>query len=148
MPTLIEPALMRQIIMSHYENPRNKRTVNDSRYLKVHMNSSSCIDDINVFVLIENNVIVDCAWDGVGCTISTASTSVMSELLIGKTLEEAQYIIKQYELMLDELPFNDEVLDEAIVFINTSKQPSRLKCALIGWHGAKGLITPKGDEHK
>ena len=108
MPTLIEPALMRQIIMSHYENPRNKRTVNDSRYLKVHMNSSSCIDDINVFVLIENNVIVDCAWDGVGCTISTASTSVMSELLIGKTLEEAQYIIKQYELMLDELPFNDE----------------------------------------
>lgn len=148
MPTLIDPALMRQIIMSHYEKPRNKRTVTDPRYIKIHMNSESCIDDIHVFLLVEDGLVKDCAWDGIGCTISSASTSVMSELLIGKTLEQARYIIKQYELMLDEKPFDDEVIDEAIVFINTSKQPSRIKCALIGWHGAKSLINHEGDEPK
>lgn len=148
MPISFDPALMRQIIMSHYEHPRNKRTVTDPRYIQIHMNSASCIDDIHVYILIENGVVSDCAWDGVGCTISSASTSVMSELLIGKKEAEALNIIKQYELMLDEKPFDDEVLDEAIVFINTSKQPSRLKCALIGWHGAKHLITHKGDEQK
>lgn len=148
MPTLIDPALMRQIIMSHYEKPRNKRAVNDPRYLSIRMNSDSCIDDITIFLLIENDIVTDCAWDGVGCTISSASTSVMSELLIGKTLGQALYIIKQYELMLDEKPFDDEVLDEAIVFINTSKQPSRLKCASIGWRGAKTLINRKGDNPK
>ena len=148
MPISIEPALMRQIIMSHYENPRNKRTVDDPRYLKIHMNSSSCIDDIHVYLLVENDQVSDCAWDGIGCTISTASTSVMSELLVGQSLKDALYIIKQYELMLDEKPFDETVLDEAIVFINTSKQPSRIKCALIGWHGAKSLIQNKGDNHK
>jgi nitrogen fixation NifU-like protein len=70
----------------------------------------------------------------------------MSELLIGKTISDALYIIHQYELMLDEKPFDEDVLDEALVFINTSKQPSRIKCALIGWNGAKSLITQKGDE--
>lgn len=147
MPTSLDPALMRQIIMSHYEKPRNKRTVTDPRYLTIHMNSASCIDDIHIYLLIEEDTVKDCAWDGIGCTISSASTSVMSELLIDKTLSDALYIIKQYELMLDEKPFDEEVLDEAIVFINTSKQPSRLKCALIGWHGAKHLITHKGDEN-
>lgn len=53
MPTLIDPALMRQIIMSHYEKPRNKRAVNDPRYLSIRMNSDSCIDDITIFLLIE-----------------------------------------------------------------------------------------------
>lgn len=146
MPTSLDPALMRQIIMSHYEHPRNKRIVTDPRYLTIHMNSASCIDDIHVYILVEDAVVKDCAWDGIGCTISSASTSVMSELLIGKTISDALYIIHQYELMLDEKPFDEDVLDEALVFINTSKQPSRIKCALIGWNGAKSLITQKGDE--
>lgn len=148
MYTLNNPAIMRQIIMDHYEKPRNKRTVDDPRYIKIHMNSESCIDDIFVFMLVEDNTVIDCAWDGIGCTISTASTSVMSELLIGKSFKDALYIIRQYELMLDEQTFDEDVLDEAIVFINTSKQPSRLKCALIGWHGAKSLITQQGDNKK
>lgn len=134
--------------MDHYEKPRNKRTVDDPRYIKIHMNSESCIDDIFVFMLVEDNTVIDCAWDGIGCTISTASTSVMSELLIGKSFKDALYIIRQYELMLDEQTFDKDVLDEAIVFINTSKQPSRLKCALIGWHGAESLIKQQGDNKK
>ena len=89
MPTSLDPALMRQIIMSHYENPRNKRKVSDPRYLTIHMNSASCIDDIHIYLLIEDNIVKDCAWDGVGCTISSASTSVMTELLVNKKEADA-----------------------------------------------------------
>lgn len=134
--------------MSHYENPRNKRTVSDPRYLSIRMNSDSCIDDIYIYLLVEDGKVSDCAWDGVGCTISSASTSVMSELVIGKPIGDVLYMIRQYELMLDEKPFDQDELDEAIVFINTSKQPSRLKCALIGWHGAKALINKKEADQK
>ena len=53
MPISLSPLMMRQIIMDHYENPRNKRTVDDPRYKKIHMDSASCIDDIYVFVLYD-----------------------------------------------------------------------------------------------
>ena len=94
--SLNDPILKRQIIMDHYENPRNKSLVNDPRYLKVNMNSESCIDDIDIQILVEDNIIKDFRFDGVGCTISTASTSILSELVINKTIDEALTIIQNY----------------------------------------------------
>lgn len=126
--------------MDHYENPRNKRTVNDARYLKTRMNSESCIDDFEIQVLIENNIIRDFCFDGIGCTISTASTSILSELVIGKTTQEALEIIQNYENMIHEESFQPDLLEEANVFKDVSKQANRIKCATIGFHGLKELI--------
>ena len=145
MPTFLNPIMMRQIIMDHYEHPHNKRKVEDTRYKVVHMDSASCIDDIYVYILIENNILTDVAFDGVACTISTASTSMMTDLLKGKTVEEAMYIFDQYMNMINEKEFDDSVLDEAIVFINTSKQASRIKCATIGWRGFRCAVTGEED---
>ena len=77
------------------------------------------------------------------CTISTASTDIMCDLLKGKNIEEAKYIIKQYDNMIHEQPFDEEVLDEAIVFINTSKQAARIRCATIGWNAADAILKGK-----
>ncbi len=142
------PMMLREIIMDHYQNPRNKREINDSRYFTVHMDSASCIDDIYVQLLIENGVIVDCAWHGTSCAISTASTSIMTELLMGKSEKEAMNILNNYNNMINEEPYDEEVLGEAIAFINTSKQPSRIKCATIGWRGVKEIFdrVDKGDK--
>ena len=107
------------------------------------MDSASCIDDIYVYLKEENGIIVDVCFTGIACTIATASTSIMTELVIGKKKEEAYYIIEQYQNMISEKEFDDEVLDEAIVFINTSKQASRIKCATIGWNGLKYLLDGK-----
>ena len=85
--------MMRAIIMDHYEKPRNKRTPNDARYKTMHIDSPNCIDDITVFLLEEDGKISDCSFDGIACTISTASTDIMTELVIGKTTKEALYII-------------------------------------------------------
>ena len=72
--------------------------------------------------------------------IERAAKSLAS---MGKSKEEAYYIIEQYQKMISEQEFDDEVLDEAIVFINTSKQASRIKCATIGWRGLKNLLDGK-----
>ena len=100
MPTLDSPEMMRAIIMDHYEYPRNKKLKGLEGAYKVHMDSESCIDDIYIEALIKDGVIKDVCFDGIGCTISTASTSIMTELMLDKTVEEAEEIIKNYLNMI------------------------------------------------
>ena len=142
MPTLTND-MMRSIIMDHYSNPLNKHQPTSGKFIKVHMHSDNCIDDLDIFLLIDNDKVIDACFDGVACTISTSSTDIMCELLKGKTIEEAKYAIKQYDNMIHELPFDEEVLDEAVVFINTSKQAARIRCATIGWNAADKILKDK-----
>ena len=150
MPTLINDEMKRQIIMDHYQNPRHKIShEKDKKYLTVHSKSLSCIDDINVFLKIHSvsDLVEDASWEGVACAISTASTDILCDLLIGKNKKEALKIIDEYFKMLKEEKFNEELLDEAIAFDNTFKQAARIKCATIGWNAFKELLEKK-DEKK
>ncbi len=142
MLTLIND-MMRSIIMDHYSNPTNKHEPNSDKFEKIHMHSDNCIDDLNIFLLVENDIVKDACFEGVACTISTASTDIMCDLLKGKNIEEAKNIIKQYDNMIHEQPFDEEVLEEAIVFINTSKQAARIRCATIGWNAADAILKGK-----
>ncbi len=135
--------MMRQIIMDHYSNPLNKHQPSSNKFIKVHMHSDNCIDDLDIFLLVENDIVTDACFDGVACTISTASTDIMCDLLKGKNVKEAQNIIKQYDNMIHEQPFDEEVLEEAVVFINTSKQAARIRCAMIGWNAAEQILKDK-----
>ena len=147
MLSLNDPMIKREIIMDHYENPRNKGLINDPRYIKVNMNSESCIDDIDIQILVIDNIIKDFRFDGVGCTISTASTSILSELVIDNSVENAYQIIKEYDNMIKELPYDEELLQEAVVFKDVSKQANRIKCATIGFNGLLELLeTLKGGD--
>ena len=141
MPISLNPQMMRQIIMDHYDNPQYKRTPeNPEKYEQVHMDSTSCVDDIIVYVLVEDEKVKEVVWDGVACTISTASTYIMCGLMLGKSYNDALYIINQYKAMIHEEPYDDSVLDEAIVFMNTSKQAARIKCATIGWDAMEEVV--------
>lgn len=131
----INPMMMREIIMDHYENPRNRKEINDSSYKTIHMDSASCIDNIYVQAKISNGTIVDVCWHGECCAISTASTSIMSELVKGKTIKEAENIYNNFLNMLEDKDYDENLLKEAIVFKNTGRQPSRINCATIGWRG-------------
>ena len=142
MPTL-NSNMMRQIIMDHYSNPLNKHQPKSSDYIKVHMHSENCIDDLDIFLLVDNDKVIDACFDGVACTISTASTDIMCDLLKDKDFAKAKYIIKQYDNMIHEQPFDEEALEEAIVFINTSKQAARIRCAMIGWNAADQILKDK-----
>lgn len=143
MPISLSQEMMREIIMDHYSNPRNYREEKDESYHTVFMDSTSCIDKIYVQAKIENDVLVDVCWHGVGCAIAKSSTSIMSELLLGKTIEEANEIISNYLAMIQEKEYDPDILEEAIVFMNTSRQAARIKCATIGWNGMTQILEAR-----
>ena len=139
MPTLTNE-MMRAIIMDHSSNPTNKHVPSKEGYSKVHMHSDNCIDDLDIYMKVENDKVIDACFEGIACTISLSSTDIMCDLMKGKTVKEALYMIEQYNKMMHEEPFDDEVLDEAIVFVNTSKQAARIRCATIGWNAANSIL--------
>ena len=143
---LDDPLVLRELIMDHYKYPHNHSLTEDMRYRRAHMSSESCIDDITVQADIEDGVIKDIRFDGEACTISTASTSIMSDLLKGKTVEEAKALINEYMNMVDGKPYNSEVLEEAVAMKNVYKQANRIKCATIGWNAMKQMIAESEEE--
>lgn len=144
---LDDPMVLRELIMDHYEYPRNHKLTEDPKYHRIHMASESCIDDIHVQADIEDGIVKDVRFDGVACTISTASTSIMTELVKGKKVEEARKIIDNYFAMIDGQPYDEELLDEAVCMKNVGKQANRIKCATIGWNGLKALLE-EGEGHE
>lgn len=140
MRSLDDPQLLREIIMDHYDHPRNRGLVEDETYKKVNMNSDTCIDDLDIQVKFDGDKIADVRYDGEACAICTSSTSIMSELVIGKTKEEAKRIIENYMNMIYERDYDEDLLEDAIAFKNTHKQANRIKCATLGWNGLVKLI--------
>jgi nitrogen fixation NifU-like protein len=143
MPTSIEltPQMMREIIMDHYTNPRHKgKPAQPEAYQITHTDSVNCIDDFDVYLLSENGVVKDARWDGIACTISTASTDILCDRVIGMAFKDAENVIAQYLAMIEEKPYDASVLDEAIVFMNTGKQAARIHCATMGWTAMRDLL--------
>lgn len=125
--------MRRAIIIDNYEHPFNKGLIGDESYTMVIADNESCIDNFKIEIKIENNIIVDMHFDGEGCAISTAATSIMLKLFVGKSINEALNIINEYENMIDEKEYDESILGEAIAYSDTYKQPSRKKCALLSY---------------
>ena len=138
--------LKRSIILEHYQNPKNKGLIEDDNYIKINMNNESCIDEINLMIKIDNNKIVDVRFDGEACAICTSATSIMIDTLIGKSKDEAKKIIDNYYNMIDEKPYDDTILGQAIVYNDIYRQPNRKKCALLPWWGIDKGMSEKYNE--
>ena len=123
--------LKRDIIIDNYQNPMNKELIDDDSYLKVNQASESCIDNLDFMMKIENNTIVDIRYDGEACAISTSASSIMSRLLIGKSVDEAKKILINYKNMIEGKEYDEGLLGELNVYDNINKQPNRIKCALL-----------------
>ena len=123
--------LKREIILDNYQNPENKALIDDDSYLKVNQASESCIDNLDFMMKIENNTIVDIRYDGEACAISTSASSIMSRLLIGKSVDEAKKILINYKNMIEGKEYDEGLLGELNVYDNINKQPNRIKCALL-----------------
>ena len=131
--------LYQEVILDHYKNPQNKKLAEISD-AQVHHVNPSCGDEITLALTLDGDKVSSVTWDGVGCSISQASASIMSDLLIGKSVEEAQGISDEFlELMQSKgsIEGNDEVLEDAVALAGVSKYPARIKCALLGWMAYK-----------
>lgn len=137
---MMDKEIKREIMLDHYSNPNNKMKISDDRYKSIHNASESCIDDITVYMLVEDGIIKDVKFDGIGCTICTSSTDIMCDLVTGKSLSKAKEIINEYYNMVDEKPFDEDKLDEANAFDTLYQQANRIKCGTIGIHAIEDLI--------
>ncbi len=131
--------IKRSIILDNYQNPNNKR-VSGTDYIKINTRNVSCIDNLDIYLKIENDIIKDVSFEGEACVISISSTNILTNLLIGKTKEEGIYLIDNYLKMINEEEYDKEVLNELLVFDDTSKQPSRIKCATLSANGIKKFL--------
>jgi nitrogen fixation NifU-like protein len=131
--------LYQEVILDHYKNPQHKK-LNPTFDAQVHHINPSCGDEITLNVTLSGDLIQDISWDGVGCSISQASVSILTDLLIGKTLPQAQLISDSFmDLMQSKgtSPGDDKLLEDAVALAGVSQYPARIKCALLGWMAFK-----------
>lgn len=131
--------LYQEVILDHYKNPQNKKlaTTYDAQ---VHHINPSCGDEITLNVTLEGDLIKSITWDGVGCSISQASVSILTDLLIGKTIAQAQVTSDSFTQLMQSkgTETGDEaVLEDAVALAGVSQYPARIKCALLGWMAFK-----------
>ena len=130
----------REIILENFQNPFNKNGNDKLGYIKTNSNNVSCIDNIDIYVDIKDNIIKDIRFNGEACAISTASTSIMLKNIINKSVDEAIKYINNFMNMVDEKEYNEEELNEGIAFDEIYKQQNRKHCALLPWLGLKKAL--------
>ena len=151
-------ALYQEIILDHYKNPHHKGLRGDpssAGTAEVHHVNPTCGDEVTLRVHLSDGVVEDVSYDAVGCSISQASTSVLTDLVIGKPLDEAMSIHQSFlELMQGkgEVEPDEDVLEDGIAFAGVAKFPARVKCALLSWMAWKDATTQaqtdQGDSHE
>lgn len=135
-------ALYQEVILDHYKHPQHKGLLS-SYDAQVHHVNPSCGDEITLNIALNNGSISSISWDGVGCSISQASVSIMSDLVIDKSVDDARVILDNFvELMQSKgLKTGDpEILEDAVSLAGVSKFPARIKCALLGWMAYKDAV--------
>lgn len=131
--------LYTELIMEHNSSKRNKRELeNPDKTERGH--NPSCGDEISLSVKFNGNIIEDMAFTGSGCAISQASTSIMIDLIKGKSKQEALSLVETFISMIKREITNEEellALEDAMVFQNIQNMPARVKCAVLAWHTLK-----------
>ena len=140
-------SMYQQIILDHYKHPQHHELLEDFD-AEVHHVNPTCGDEVTIRLRLDGDAIADLGWDGEGCSISQASTSVMSELVVGLPVGEAMALQQRFlELMQSrgtaQLSGAD-VLEDAVAFEGVSKYPARVKCALLGWMAMKSAVAEAG----
>ena len=147
--TLPMESMYREIILDHYKHPQHRGLPADFD-AEVHHVNPTCGDEVTLRVRVEDGAITALGWEGEGCSISQASTSVMSGLVTGRPVESAMALQKKFlELMQSrgEAEFSEqdeEELEDAVAFEGVSKYPARVKCALLGWMAMKSAVAEAG----
>ena len=112
----MDAEMKRSIILDNYQNPANRGLPKEDGYKEVNSRNESCVDNITVAAKVVDGKIEDVKFDGDACAICTSASSVMTKELKGKSVEEADNIIENFERMINELPYDEEVLGELNIY--------------------------------
>jgi len=131
--------LYQEVILDHYKNPQNKK-LSTTYDAQVHHVNPSCGDEIDLNITIKDGAVAAITWDGVGCSISQASVSILTDLLIGKSVSDAYKIFDEFVALMQSkgtITGDEDLLEDAVALAGVSKYPARIKCALLGWMAFK-----------
>ena len=140
-------SLYQQLILEHYRNPRNKAEL-EKKTVEIHMANPVCGDEIRLQLRIEDDAIVEAKFVGQGCSISQAAVSMMTTLLEGRSLNDADALARRFtELMHgDETAAKDRTLGDLRALQGVSKFPVRIKCALLGFDALQEALKKNAAE--
>src|SRR4051794_27619890 len=140
-------SLYQEIILDHYRNPHH-RGLREPFEAEVHHVNPTCGDEVTLRVHVADGpdgpVVEDVSYDALGCSISQASASVMTDLVIGKPVAEAMAIHEEFLALMQgkgQVEPDEEVLEDGIAFAGVAKFPARIKCALLSWMAWKDATT-------
>jgi nitrogen fixation NifU-like protein len=139
-------SLYQEVILDHYKRPHHKGLIAGD--IQVHHINPSCGDEITLSLKLAGTKIASITWEGVGCSISQASVSIMSDLLIGKEVAEADAVLNSFVEMMQSKgkdSGNEAILEDGVALAGVSKYPARIKCALLGWMAYKDAVTQVGE---
>lgn len=147
--TMQEPqlnSLYQQLILEHYRNPRNKGEMDDAQ-VEVHMRNPTCGDEIKLQLRVEDGRIADVRFTGQGCSISQAAASMMTQTLMGKSLEDAREVSRRFTGMMhgEEAAARDRSIGDLRALAGVSRFPVRVKCALLGFDALQEAMKRLGD---
>ena len=131
--------MYQEIILDHYKAKHHAGLREPYATQVTHVNPS-CGDEVLLRVALDGDTVTDVSYEAVGCSISQASTSVMSDLVIGRTVDEALHLHEEFTEMMHsrgEIEPDEDVLEDAVAFVGVAKFPARVKCALLGWSAFK-----------
>jgi nitrogen fixation protein NifU and related proteins len=130
--------LYQTVILEHNRRPRNFRKLPTANRVAAGSNPV-CGDEVTVYLQVEGDRIVDLAFEGAGCAISQAATSVMTMRLKGRTVAEAEALFERFREVVTQGRLDEEDLDLS-AFAGVHQFPARIKCATLGWHAALNAL--------
>jgi nitrogen fixation NifU-like protein len=131
--------LYQEIILDHYKKPRG-RGLREPYEAQVRHVNPTCGDEVDLRVHLVDGTVADVSYEGMGCSISQASASVLHELMVGRTVTDALSRVDSFTEMISsrgEVMPDEAVLDDGIAFVGVAKYPARVKCALLSWMAFK-----------
>ena len=135
--------LYQEIILDHYKNPLNKG-LREPYEAEVHHVNPTCGDEVTLRVHLDGNRVADVSYDSVGCSISQASASVLTDLVIGKSVDEALAVHEEFLALMQgkgQVEPDEETLEDAVAFAGVARFPARVKCALLSWMAWKDATS-------
>lgn len=139
--------LYQQMIIDHGQRPRNFGTIEHPTHKQKGFNPL-CGDKLEMYLVIEGNIIKDVKFSGEGCAISMASASMLTEMIKGKKIDEANNLVEDFHSMLVTQDISEEAkerLGKAAILEGVKEYPSRIKCATLSWHALKNACDGSGE---
>ena len=136
-------SMYQEIILDHYRNPHHKG-LRDPYDVEVHHVNPTCGDEITLRVKLDGEKIADVSYETLGCSISQASASVLTDLVVGRSVEESREVLAAFQEMAQgrgQVEPDEDVLGDGVAFAGVARYPARVKCALLGWMAFKDALV-------